>query len=98
MMLNKFKILTQIRLMEEMCIVVDKDDNPLRPGTKKECHLMSNIDTGLLHRAFSVFIFNPQGKLLLQYLKLTRQRADEKITFPEYFTNTCCSHPLYVEN
>ena len=50
-------------------------------------HLMSNINQGCLHRAFSVFIFT-DGKLLLQ------QRADEKITFPGYFTNTCCSHPL----
>ena len=48
---------------------------------------MTNINQGLLHRAFSVFIFT-DGKLLLQ------QRADEKITFPGYFTNTCCSHPL----
>lgn len=44
----------------------------------------------LLHRAFSVFLFNPQGQLLLQ------QRAMEKITFPGYWTNTCCSHPLYT--
>lgn len=42
-----------------------------------------------LHRAFSVFLFHPQtGKLLLQ------RRADEKITFPKMWTNTCCSHPL----
>lgn len=38
-------------------------------------HLMSNIDRGLLHRAFSVFLFDSQKRLLLQ------QRADEKITF-----------------
>ena len=42
----------------------------------------------MLHRAFSVFLFNSKGELLLQ------QRADEKITFPGMFTNTCCSHPL----
>lgn len=51
---------------------------------------MSNIDRGLLHRAFSVFLFNSEGKLLLQ------QRASEKITFPDMWTNTCCSHPLGV--
>ncbi|CAO0801020.1 unnamed protein product [Mucor circinelloides] len=51
-------------------------------------HLMTNIDTGLLHRAFSVFLFNSENKLLLQ------QRATEKITFPDMWTNTCCSHPL----
>lgn len=52
-------------------------------------HLMENIRKGLLHRAFSAFIFRPSdGKLLLQ------QRASEKITFPNMWTNTCCSHPL----
>ena len=45
---------------------------------------------GLLHRAFSVFLFNSENKLLLQ------QRAAEKITFPSYWANTCCSHPLHV--
>lgn len=44
---------------------------------------------GLLHRAFSVFLFNADDKLLLQ------QRASAKITFPSLWTNTCCSHPLY---
>jgi isopentenyl-diphosphate delta-isomerase type 1 len=44
---------------------------------------------GKLHRAFSVFLFDKQNKLLLQ------QRAASKITFPSLWTNTCCSHPLY---
>lgn len=54
-------------------------------------HLMENIlpPNNMLHRAFSVFLFRPSdGKLLLQ------KRADEKITFPSMWTNTCCSHPL----
>ena len=51
---------------------------------------MTNIDKGLLHRAFSVFLFDDQKRLLLQ------QRASEKITFPDMWTNTCCSHPLGV--
>lgn len=81
----------QIRLMEERCIVTDRDDRMLRDGSKKECHLMTNIRDGLLHRAFSVFLFDPEsGKLLLQ------KRAPEKITFPDMWTNTCCSHPLAV--
>ncbi|KAJ3371457.1 isopentenyl-diphosphate delta-isomerase idi1 [Kappamyces sp. JEL0680] len=80
----------QIRLMAEMCIVVDKNDKAIGAESKKTCHLMTEINKGLLHRAFSVFIFNEQGQLLLQ------QRADEKITFPGYYTNTCCSHPLAV--
>lgn len=51
-------------------------------------HLMENINKGALHRAFSVFLFDSEGKLLLQ------KRASEKITFPDCWTNTCCSHPL----
>jgi isopentenyl-diphosphate delta-isomerase len=50
---------------------------------------MVNINNGLLHRAFSVFLFNTKGELLMQ------QRAPEKITYPHYWTNTCCSHPIY---
>jgi len=54
---------------------------------------MENINNGLLHRAFSVFLFDPEtGKLLLQ------KRAPEKITFPNMWTNTCCSHPLAVRS
>ncbi|KAI9137048.1 NUDIX hydrolase domain-like protein [Paraphysoderma sedebokerense] len=78
----------QVKLMEEMCIVIDENDKAIGADTKKNCHLMTNINAGLLHRAFSVFLFNKDKKLLLQ------QRADEKITFPGYWTNTCCSHPL----
>lgn len=82
----------QIRLMEERCIVTSEDDKYIRDGSKKECHLMTNIQKGLLHRAFSVFLFDPiNGKLLLQ------KRADEKITFPKMWTNTCCSHPLAIK-
>lgn len=79
----------QSRLMDERCILVDEEDNAIGAVDKKTCHLMENINKGLLHRAFSVFIFRPSdGKLLLQ------QRAAEKITFPDMWTNTCCSHPL----
>lgn len=53
-------------------------------------HLMVNINQGLLHRAFSVFLFNSKNQLLLQ------QRAVGKITFPDMWTNTCCSHPLGI--
>lgn len=80
----------QIRLMDEVCIVLDDDDNPIGSASKKVCHLMENIEKGLLHRAFSVFLFDSQDRLLLQ------QRASEKITFPDMWTNTCCSHPLGV--
>ncbi|KAL2051666.1 hypothetical protein ABVK25_008080 [Lepraria finkii] len=80
----------QIRLMEEVCIVLDENDVPIGSASKKVCHLMKNIDDGLLHRAFSVFLFDSNNRLHLQ------QRASEKITFPDMWTNTCCSHPLGV--
>ncbi|KAL1651982.1 isopentenyl-diphosphate delta-isomerase idi1 [Diplodia intermedia] len=80
----------QIRLMDEMCIVLDENDVPIGSASKKVCHLMENINRGLLHRAFSVFLFDADNRLLLQ------QRATEKITFPDMWTNTCCSHPLGV--
>jgi isopentenyl-diphosphate delta-isomerase len=79
----------QIRLMDEVCIVIDTSDNRIGSASKKACHLMSNINAGLLHRAFSVFLFDPKSKNLL-----LQQRAAEKITFPNMWTNTCCSHPL----
>ncbi|ODQ80863.1 hypothetical protein BABINDRAFT_161059 [Babjeviella inositovora NRRL Y-12698] len=82
----------QIRLMEELCIACDWEDKPVGAVTKKACHLMENIEKGLLHRAFSVFLFNDEGKLLIQ------QRADEKITFAGMWTNTCCSHPLAIKS
>ncbi|KAG9306603.1 hypothetical protein G9A89_004800 [Geosiphon pyriformis] len=78
----------QVRLLEEMCILVDENDKRVGAETKKACHLMENIHKGLLHRAFSVFLFDSQNKLLLQ------QRSSDKITFPNLWTNTCCSHPL----
>uniref|UniRef100_A0A2K5K5T8 isopentenyl-diphosphate Delta-isomerase n=1 Tax=Colobus angolensis palliatus TaxID=336983 RepID=A0A2K5K5T8_COLAP len=78
----------QVQLLAEMCILIDENDNKIGAETKKNCHLNENIEKGLLHRAFSVFLFNTENKLLLQ------QRSDAKITFPGCFTNTCCSHPL----
>merc|ERR1712093_568274 len=72
----------QIRLMDEVCIVLDENDKPIGNFSKKICHLMTNIDKGLLHRAFSVFLFNSDNELLLQ------QRATEKITFPDMWTNS----------
>jgi isopentenyl-diphosphate Delta-isomerase len=83
---------TQLNLFNEKCILVDENDKPLGPETKKNCHLMENINKGMLHRAFSVFLFDNNDKLLLQ------QRSIHKITFPNHWTNTCCSHPLYEED
>ena len=53
---------------------------------------MDNTGSSPLHRAFSLFVFNSKDELILQ------QRSDEKITFPGLWTNTCCSHPLHVED
>eukprot|EP01156_Anaeramoeba_ignava_P008368 Anaeramoba_ignava/a358601_20.p1 GENE.a358601_20~~a358601_20.p1 ORF type:complete len:217 (+),score=67.98 a358601_20:22-651(+) len=69
---------------DEYCIVVDLNDKPQRSETKIKCH-----QENILHRAFSVFIFNTKNELLLQ------KRSENKITFPNVWTNTCCSHPLY---
>ncbi len=71
-----------------MCVGVTFDDKPLKPLSKKEAHLVKGKGP-ILHRAFSVFLFDEQGRMLLQ------RRAASKITFPLYWTNTCCSHPLW---
>lgn len=82
----------QLELLTERCILVDENDKVIGSDSKKSCHLMENINKGLLHRAFSVMIFNTKNEFLLT------QRSEKKITFPNYYTNTCCSHPLYTEN
>jgi farnesyl-diphosphate farnesyltransferase len=80
----------QVMMMEERVILVDAEDNVLGHESKKNTHLNSQIDgKNLLHRAFSVFLFNDAGELLMQ------QRSDDKITFPLFWANSCCSHPLY---
>ena len=60
---------------------------PPRPAS---AHIWRNIQHGMVHRAFSVFLFTPEGKLVLQ------QRAATKVTFARIWANTCCSHPLDV--
>lgn len=67
--------------MEEKVILVSKNDDQLGLMGKMEAH-----EKGVLHRAFSVFVFNNKGELLLQ------QRALEKYHSPGLWTNTCCSH------
>lgn len=66
----------------EQVILVDKDDCEIGVMEKMEAHQQA-----VLHRAFSVFLFNPQGKMLLQ------QRALTKYHSAGLWTNTCCSHP-----
>lgn len=78
----------QEQLFKENCLLVDEKDKVLGHASKKACHTLVN-ETIPLHRAFSVFLFDENNELLLQ------QRSRAKITYPEYYTNTCCSHPLY---
>ncbi|XP_047938337.1 isopentenyl-diphosphate Delta-isomerase I [Salvia hispanica] len=84
----------QRRLMfEDECILVDENDQVVGHESKYNCHLMEKIEAlNLLHRAFSVFLFNSKYELLLQ------QRSTTKVTFPLVWTNTCCSHPLYRDS
>ena len=68
-------------MQEEKVILVDKNDNQVGLMPKMEAHLK-----GELHRAFSVIIFNSEGKILLQ------KRASTKYHTPNLWSNTCCSH------
>lgn len=68
-------------MREEQVILVNRKDEQLGLMPKMEAH-----EKAMLHRAFSVFIFNDKGELLLQ------QRAKEKYHSPLLWTNTCCSH------
>ncbi|XP_046288085.1 isopentenyl-diphosphate delta-isomerase 2 [Marmota monax] len=79
----------QLQRLNEMLIVVDEDDKVLGEDTKRNCHLNENIEKGLLHRAFSVVLFNTEKKVLIQ------TRSDVKLTFPGHFSDSCSSHPLY---
>ena len=67
----------------EALILVDSSDAEVGFLDKAAAH----DGDGVLHRAFSLFIFNPEGKLLLQ------QRAPGKRLWPEFWSNSCCSHP-----
>lgn len=68
--------------MEDLLILVDENDNELGVLDKLSVH-----EQGLLHRAFSLFVFNSDGELLIQ------QRANEKYHSGGLWSNTCCSHP-----
>ena len=72
----------------EELILVDTDDNETGFLSKAECH---NGD-GMLHRAFSMFLFNDNGELLLQ------QRSEGKRLWPGFWSNSICSHPRRGES
>jgi len=76
----------QHRIVSSECeelILVDRDDNEVGYASKAEAH----DGGGILHRAFSLFLFNDDGELLLQ------QRAPEKRLWGGFWSNSCCSHP-----
>ncbi len=68
---------------DEELILVDENDRETGFASKAECH----DGDGKLHRAFSVFLFNETGELLLQ------QRSASKRLWGGYWSNSCCSHP-----
>lgn len=75
----------------ERLIRVDDNDIVIGSISKGESHAIETVKKGVYHRALSLLVFDKQGRFLLT------QRAAGKITFPNYFTNACCSHPLYNE-
>jgi len=77
---------SQADMMSEMCILVDSSDSRIGSDSKLSCHYAE----GKLHRAFSVLLFDGDGKMLVQ------QRSHDKITFPSIWANSCCSHPLDI--
>ena len=68
--------------MEEQVVLISENDEVLGLMDKMQAH-----ENGLLHRAFSVFLFNEKGEVLLQ------KRAAEKYHSPNQWTNAVCSHP-----
>jgi len=72
----------------ESLILVDEADREVGHLSKAQCHQ----GHGVLHRAFSLLIFNAAGELLLQ------QRAASKRLWPLYWSNSCCSHPRRAES
>ena len=73
---------------EEELILVNDHDEETGFMSKAECH----DGQGVLHRAFSVFLFNGEGELLLQ------QRSPAKRLWGGYWSNSCCSHPRRGES
>jgi isopentenyl-diphosphate delta-isomerase len=72
----------------ERLILVDADDREIGQASKADAH----AGQGILHRAFSLFVFNSAGEVLLQ------QRAPGKPLWPGYWANSCCSHPRAGED
>ncbi|MCL4779778.1 MAG: isopentenyl-diphosphate Delta-isomerase [Gammaproteobacteria bacterium] len=75
--------LARAPVTEDLLILVDEADREIGTLPKTECHLGG----GTLHRAFSVFLFAPDGKVLIQ------ERTAGKMLWPGFWSNSCCSHP-----
>ena len=73
---------------EDLLITVDERDQPLGSLDRASCHR----GKGILHRAFSVYLFDHRGSLLLQ------KRSAHKPLWPRYWANSCCSHPRWGED
>lgn len=73
--------------MEERVVLINRKDEFLGTMEKQKAH-----ELGVLHRAFSIFLFNQKGEMLLQ------QRAASKYHSPLLWTNACCSHPRLNES
>jgi len=73
---------------DEDLVLVDRDDVEVGHLSKALCH----DGPGVLHRAFSLFLFNEAGELLLQ------QRSAQKRLWPGFWSNSCCSHPRRGES
>ena len=71
----------------EHVVLVDQHNAVLGSMLKAQVHTLETP----LHRGFSVFIFNPSGELLLQ------QRSFDKVTWPGFWSNSCCGHPALGE-
>jgi len=72
-----------VSLTDEDLVLVDEKDNIVGFEDRDKCH----DGEGLLHRAFSIFLFNHSRHLLIQ------RRSNQKRLWPMYWSNSCCSHP-----
>lgn len=83
--------MTQADMMEsDQLVLIDTNDRVVGSHSKRAGHTFSpDNPRGWLHRAFSCFLFDHKGRMLLT------RRAPSKITFPNVWTNACCSHPLH---
>jgi len=79
---------SRVSFADEPLILVDDLDNDVGHLDKWRCH----AGAGVLHRAFSVFVFDARGRILLQ------RRSAQKPLWPLFWSNSCCSHPRRGES